>query len=245
MNTIELNQYTEAWRNLGNTLLRPCAILAISAHWYVNALAVTTMSQPRTIHDFSGFPDELFSYQYNAPGSPALAKRVVELLSPTPVIADKSQWGIDHGTWSVLAHLYPEADIPVVQLSINASLPINEHIAIGRRLAPLCDEGILVLGSGNVVHNLSRINWSAGETGLDWADRFDNHVAQLIESEPSQLADASHHPAWNLAVPTPEHFLPLAYIAGIASERNIPMSRFNFSRTLGSLSMTSYIAGTI
>ncbi len=245
MNTLELNHYTEAWRNLGNTLPRPRAILAISAHWYVNALAVTAMKQPRTIHDFSGFPDELFSYQYNAPGSPELATRVVELLSPIPVIADESQWGLDHGTWSVLAHLYPDADIPVVQLSINASLPLNEHFAIGHRLAPLCDDGILVLGSGNVVHNLSRINWSAGETGHDWADRFDEHVAQLIDSNPSHVADASRHPDWNLAVPTPEHFLPLAYIAGIASQRNIRMSRFNYSRTMGSLSMTSYIAGTI
>jgi 4,5-DOPA dioxygenase extradiol len=241
MNTIEINRFTETWRNLGDTLPRPTAILAISAHWYVNATAVTAMPNPRTIHDFSGFPDELFSVEYNAPGSPALAHRVIELLTPTPVIADDSQWGLDHGTWSVLAHLYPDADIPIVQLSINASLPIDEHIAIGRRLAPLCDEGILVLGSGNVVHNLSRINWAAGDTGYDWADRFDQHVAQIMDSDPSDLVKAPQHSDWSSAVPTPEHFLPLAYIAGIATERKTRVNRFNDARTLGSLSMTSYI----
>lgn len=243
MNTIEVNRFTESWQQLGLSLPRPRAILAISAHWYVNATAVTVMSQPRTIHDFSGFPDELFAYQYKAPGSPSLAHRVIDLLSPTSVIADDSQWGLDHGTWSVLAHLYPQADVPVVQLSINASLPLEEHMAIGRRLAPLCDEGILVLGSGNVVHNLSRINWSAGDSGHDWADRFDRHVADLMDADPSRLSESTQHPDWSAAVPTPEHFLPLAYVAGVAIERKTPVKRFNFSRTLGSLSMTSYVAG--
>lgn len=241
MNTLETNQFTESWQRLGSELPRPRAILAISAHWYVNATAVTAMTQPRTIHDFSGFPDELFAYQYNAPGCPQLAARVVELLSPTPVIVDESQWGLDHGTWSVLAHLYPDADVPVVQLSINASLPLHEHIEIGRLLAPLCDEGVLVLGSGNVVHNLSRINWAAGNVGHDWADRFDTHVAELMNHDPATLLEASRHPDWASAVPTPEHFLPLAYIAGISAERQTPAQRFNYSRTMGSLSMTSYI----
>lgn len=245
MNTIAVNQYTEAWGNVGTTLPQPRAILAISAHWYINTVAVTSMTQPRTIHDFSGFPDELFSYQYNAPGSPSLAQRVIELLNPRHVLPDDSKWGLDHGTWSVLAHLYPKADVPVVQLSIDASLTINEHIAIGRQLAPLCDEGVLVLGSGNVVHNLSRINWAAGDTGHDWANRFDEHIAGIMDSDPLKLSDAPHHPDWYLAAPTPEHFLPLAYIAGIASERNATTSRFNYLRTLGSLSMTSYIAGAI
>lgn len=244
MNTIEMNRFTESWQQLGLSLPTPTAILAISAHWYINATAVTAMSQPRTIHDFSGFPDELFAYQYNAPGSPELAARVVEFLSPTHVISDDSQWGLDHGTWSVLAHLYPQADVPVVQLSIDASLPLEDHISLGRRLAPLCDEGILVLGCGNVVHNLSRINWSAGDTGYDWADRFDEQVASLMTTDPSSVLTSSQHSDWTLAVPTPEHFLPLAYIAGIAAERGESVSRFNYSRTLGSLSMTSYIAET-
>lgn len=245
MNTIESNRFTETWQQLGISLPRPRAILAISAHWYINATAVTAMASPRTIHDFSGFPDELFEYQYNAPGDPELAARVSELLSPMTVMKDESQWGLDHGTWSVLAHLYPHADIPVVQLSINASLPLHEHIETGRRLAGLADEGILIFGSGNVVHNLSRINWSAGDSGHDWADRFDEHIAHIIETSPSQLRDANLHPDWNTAVPTPEHFLPLAYITGIALERKTQMSRFNYSRTLGSLSMTSYVAGEI
>jgi 4,5-DOPA dioxygenase extradiol len=242
MNTLEMNRFTETWQQLGMSLPRPQAILMISAHWFVHATAVTAMAQPRTIHDFSGFPDELFAYQYNAPGSPDLAHRVIELLTPMSVVADDSQWGLDHGTWSVLAHLYPSADIPVVQLSINASLPLHEHVTIGRRLAPLCDEGVLVLGSGNIVHNLSRINWTAGDTGYDWADRFDVHVAELINSDPSTVAQAVDHPDWAMAVPTPEHFLPLAYIAGIASQRGSSIKRFNQSRTMGSLSMTSYIA---
>lgn len=242
MNTLESNRFTEAWQQLGTALPRPRAILAISAHWYINAIAVTSMTSPRTIHDFSGFPDELFAFQYNAPGDPDLARRVTELLAPSTVISDDSQWGLDHGTWSVLAHLYPQADIPVVQLSINASLPLAEHIHIGRQLAPLCDEGVLVLGSGNVVHNLSRINWSAGDTGHEWANRFDEHIAHVMETSPSSLHESVRHPDWAMAVPTPEHFLPLAYITGVALERDAKISRFNDARTLGSLSMTSYIA---
>lgn len=245
MNTIEANRFTEAWQQLGISLPRPRAILAISAHWYINATAVTSMENPRTIHDFSGFPDELFRFQYDAAGNPELASKVASLLSPLEVISDDSQWGLDHGTWSVLAHLFPVADIPVVQLSINASLPLERHISLGRLLAPLCDEGVLVLGSGNVVHNLSLINWAAGDHGHDWADRFDAHVAQLMDNNPAQLLDAIQHPDWRTAVPTPEHFLPLAYIAGIAAERQTPITRFNFARTMGSLSMTSYVAGTV
>lgn len=245
MNTIESNRFTEAWQQLGQSLPKPRAILAISAHWYINAIAVTSMKAPRTIHDFSGFPDELFAFQYNAPGDPDLAQRVSELLAPRSVFSDDSQWGLDHGTWSVLAHLYPDANIPVVQLSINASLPMSDHMNIGRQLSPLCDEGVLILGSGNVVHNLSRINWGAGETGHEWANRFDEHVAHVMETSPSSLHELARHPDWNAAVPTPEHFLPLAYITGIALERDVPISKFNDARTLGSLSMTSYIVGKL
>lgn len=245
MNTIQSNRHTESWRSLGERLPRPSAILAISAHWYIASTAVTAMASPRTIHDFSGFPDELFAYQYNAPGAPLLASRVQELLAPIDVACDEHEWGLDHGTWSVLAHMYPDADIPVVQLSINARASINEHIALGRLLAPLAHEGVLVLGSGNVVHNLSRIRWDAHDTGHDWADRFDEEVAHLMDTDPSSLGRAAEHADWNMAVPTPEHFLPLAYVAGIASELGTPLSRFNYSRTMGSLSMTSYIAGDI
>lgn len=241
MNTIENNVFTETWQSLAQQFPLPKAILAISAHWYTRATAVTAMAHPRTIHDFSGFPDELFAFQYNAPGSPQLASRVQELLSPTHVIEDEDEWGLDHGTWSVLAHLYPGANVPVVQLSIDATLSIAEHISLGRKLAPLADEGVLVLGSGNVVHNLSRIQWGAGNTGADWAERFDTDVATIMATDPSHLSQVSEHADWTLAAPTPEHFLPLAYIAGIAIETQAKVSRFNYSRTLGSLSMTSYV----
>lgn len=242
MNTLELNEFTEAWRSLGERLPRPRAILAISAHWYVPGTAVTSMATPRTIHDFSGFPPELFQVQYNAPGSPELAASVVSLLSPLKVTSDDHTWGLDHGTWSVLAHMYPDANIPVVQLSIDSRLPIEEHFAIGQKLAPLTNDGVLVLGSGNVVHNLSRINWAGGNTGFEWADRFDAHIAGIMTSNPSHIVDAPQHSDWSLSAPTPEHFLPLVYIAGVASAQHAPVTAFNYERTLGSLSMTSYIA---
>ena len=242
MNTIENNMFTEAWQSFAGRVPRPAAVLCISAHWYVNATAVTAMVSPRTIHDFSGFPDELFRVQYPAPGSPDLARRVAELLHPVEVMQDTDQWGLDHGTWSVLAHMYPDADVPVVQLSIDARLPVGDHIRLGRALAPLTREGVLVLGSGNVVHNLSRMDWSAGNTGFDWADRFDETVSQAMATDPESIATLGSDPDWRAAVPTPEHFLPLAYIAGIAAELGTDVTRFNFSRTLGSLSMTSYVA---
>ncbi len=241
MNTLEQNIFTEAWQSLAARLPRPKAILCISAHWYVNATAVTAMTHPRTIHDFSGFPDELFRVQYPAPGSPELARRIADLLHPIDVILDADRWGLDHGTWSVLAHMYPDADIPVIQLSIDARLPVAEHIRLGAMLAPLTAEGVLVLGSGNVVHNLSRMDWSAGNTGFDWADRFDRTVAAAMESHPTSIADLDSDPDWRASVPTPEHFLPLAYVAGIAAELGTGVTRFNDSRTLGSLSMTSYV----
>lgn len=243
MNTLESNTFTEAWRSLAGQIPRPAAILCVSAHWYVNATAVTAMAAPRTIHDFSGFPEELSRVRYPAPGSPDLARRVAELLAPVEVVLDEEQWGLDHGTWSVLAHMYPDADVPVVQLSIDARLPLESHMALGRSLAPLADEGVLVLGSGNVVHNLSRIAWGAGDTGFDWADRFDNAVASVMSDDPAGLGSVESHDDWKTAVPTPEHFLPLAYVAGIAAQRGSTITRFNFSRTMGSLSMTSYVAG--
>ncbi len=243
MNTLEVNTFTEAWRSLAGRIPRPTAILCVSAHWYTNVTAVTAMVSPRTIHDFSGFPEELSRVQYGAPGSPDLAHRVADLLRPVPVVLDTDQWGLDHGTWSVLAHMYPDADVPVVQLSIDARLSVSDHVRLGRALAPLADEGVLVLGSGNVVHNLSRMNWGAGDTGFDWADRFDAATAEAMSTDPESIVALESHPDWPAAVPTPEHFLPLAYVAGIAAERNAVITRFNYSRTLGSLSMTSYVAG--
>jgi 4,5-DOPA dioxygenase extradiol len=213
MNALEQNRYTDAWRRLGETLPQPKAILAVSAHWETRGTAVTAMDKPRTIHDFGGFPQELFEVQYPAPGSPLLAARVRELLAPVEVRLDQS-WGLDHGTWSVLAHAFPDANVPVVQLSLDASQPPRYHYELGARLAPLRDEGVLIVGSGNVVHNLGRILWAEDARPYDWAVRFNEKVrAHLAAREHQPLIDyASLGDDARLCVPTPEHYLPLLYV---------------------------------
>lgn len=184
MNALEHNRYTEAWRDLGASGPRPRGILVISAHWYVNLSAVTAMPRPRTIHDFYGFPDELYSVQYPAPGDEALAEEVSEIVKPTWVGLDHDSWGLDHGTWSVLVHAFPNADIPVVQLSINAQQPFEYHLELGAQLASLRRQGIFVVGSGNVVHNLHRVDWDQPEDGFDWARRFDEAARRIMTSSP-------------------------------------------------------------
>ena len=216
MNTLAQNRYTSAWRQLGESLPRPGGILAISAHWYVAGTAVTAMAMPKTIHDFGGFPQALFDVQYPAPGDPALAERVRAMLSPVAVGLDHS-WGLDHGTWSVLAHVYPQADVPVVQLSIDARQPGSFHYQLAQRLRPLRDEGILILGSGNVVHNLRAINWEPDAPAFDWAARFNGFVRDHLERgdhAPLVAYEALGADA-RLAVPTPEHYLPLLYVMGL------------------------------
>lgn len=237
MNTLEDNRFTAAWRRIGQALPRPAAILVISAHWYVPATAVTAMAAPRTIHDFHGFPQALFDFRYPAPGSPALAARVRECLRPVDVAADEA-WGIDHGAWSVLAHLFPAADIPVVQLSIDRRQPAQFHYDLGRRLAVLRDEGVLILGSGNVVHNLGLLRWDAPDAAHDWALRFEQAVKdRLLLRDHAALVDWQELDAQaHLAVPTPEHYLPLLPCIA-AQQEDEPVSFPVEGIDMGSLSM--------
>lgn len=218
MNALAENQYTAAWRRIGAGMARPKAILSISAHWYVPGTGVTISTSPRTIHDFGGFPRELYRVQYPAPGDPALAQRAQKLLAPIPVVLDNS-WGLDHGTWAVLRHVYPEADIPVVQLSIDETRPPAFHYEIGRRLAPLREEGVLVLGSGNIVHNLHTYAWGQHVAdAYDWAAKFESEARQMMlagDVKPLLQYDRLG-PEAELAIPTPDHFLPLLYVLAAA-----------------------------
>ncbi len=219
MNTLAHNRYTEAWSQFGREVPRPTAILAVSAHWYIRGTAVTAMQTPPTIHDFGGFPQALFDFQYPAPGSPALAQRVREVLAPLAVRADED-WGLDHGTWSVLAHVYPQADIPIVQLSIDATQPPAFHYDLGKRLAPLRDEGVLIVGSGNVVHNLGALNWKDDAPPYDWAVRFNDAARGRVEKrEHAPLVEyQSLGNDARMSIPTPEHYLPLLYILGLQDQ---------------------------
>jgi 4,5-DOPA dioxygenase extradiol len=216
MNALEQNAFTVGWSGLGKTMPRPKAILSISAHWYVSGAAVTVHQSPRTIHDFGGFPQALYEVQYKAPGDPQLAKRVQQLLSPLPVALD-DQWGLDHGTWSVLRHVYPKADVPVVQLSIDERQPAAFHFDLGQRLAPLREEGVLIIGSGNLVHNLHAYAWGRHNPDpFDWAVNFEKRARELLLSGRSQplVAYESMGQEALLSVPTPDHYLPLLYVLG-------------------------------
>lgn len=240
MNTLSTSRWSEAWADLAHRFPRPRAILAISAHWYINATAVTAMDHPRTIHDFFGFPPELFAYQYPAPGSPELAHQVVELVAPTWIGKDLDSWGLDHGTWSILAHMYPEADIPVVQLSVDASKPAPYHLELGAALEPLRRDGVLILASGNVVHNLRAMDRARPDGGAPWAQEFDQAATALMVDQPSRITDLLDHPHHLQASPTPDHLLPLFYVAGVAQAAGQGAEVLIEGCVMGSLSMTSY-----
>ena len=243
MNTLETNRFTSAWRELGRALPRPRAVLCVSAHWFINGSAVTAMERPRVIHDFYGFPQRLFEFDYPAPGAPDVAQEIADVVKPGHVSLDVDSWGLDHGTWSVLAHVFPKADVPVVQLSLHAGEELEYHLELGARLASLRERGIFILGSGNVVHNLRLVNWKLAEQAFDWAEEFDTEVQQLMRSGPGNLAGIRAHPHFSLAVPTPEHFLPLAYLAGLAAHAHETPELLVDGGALGSLTMTSFVLG--
>ncbi|MBV9900556.1 MAG: 4,5-DOPA dioxygenase extradiol [Alphaproteobacteria bacterium] len=240
MNTLERNGFTEAWRALGRQLPKPRALLVVSAHWYFGATAVTAMARPRTIHDFYGFPQPLFDFQYPASGAPDVAGEIVEAVKPTWCGLDHDQWGLDHGAWSVLAHLYPDADVPVVQLSINALKPLDYHLELGTRLAALRRRGVMVVASGNIVHNLARIQWNRPDAAFDWAERFDEAAARQLAEAPGEALRLAGHPDYPAAVPTPDHFIPLLYLAGMAAAEGRTLDALVRGYAMGSISMSCY-----
>jgi 4,5-DOPA dioxygenase extradiol len=242
MNAIEENEFVYGWRKAGETIPKPSAILCISAHWETKGTSVTAMENPPTIHDFGGFPKELFDVQYPAPGSPELARETKQIIKKTDVDLDY-KWGLDHGCWNVIKHLYPKADIPVIQLSLDYYQTPQYHYDLAKELAHLRNRGILIIGSGNIVHNLRMVAWDklyADDYAYDWACEAKGKMIKFIlNNDHKSLVDyKSQGKSFNLAVPTPEHFLPLLYILALKGESE-KVSIFNDKSVAGSLAMTS------
>lgn len=245
MNVLQENRYTQAWRQAGQTLPRPRAIIAVSAHWYTQGTAVTAMKDPRTIHDFGGFPQALFDTRYPAPGSPELAQEIADTLAPVQVRLDH-EWGLDHGSWGVLIKMYPDADIPVVQLSVDATKPPAWHFEQGKKLAALRDSGVMIVASGNVVHNLRKVSWDGTAEAWPWALGFSQYVRDNLsyqgEAASHPLVNFMQHPDAALSNPTPEHYLPLLYVLG-ARQANEPVSVPVEGMEMGAISMLSVQVG--
>jgi 4,5-DOPA dioxygenase extradiol len=222
MNALENKSYTERLGQMREIYPNPKAILCVSAHWLTTGTWVTGMAKPKTIHDFYGFPQELFDVQYPAPGSPELAQAVVSAISEPKIQVDVSEWGLDHGTWSVLRHMFPDAKTPVVQLSVAIAMPPDYHYKLGQQLKQLREQGVLIIASGNIVHNLRKISWEADAKAHDWAIEFDERVKSLLieRNASGLLSEFQTTPAGKLSVPTPDHYYPLLYIVGAADEQD-------------------------
>lgn len=243
MNAIQETEFSQGWRKVGATLPTPAAILCVSAHWETRGTWVTAMEKPKTIHDFGGFPQELFDVQYPAPGSPEVARQTKAVITKTDVGLD-DQWGLDHGCWSVVKHLYPKADIPVLQLSIDYTRDAQYHFDLARELNALRSKGILIIGSGNMVHNLGIIDWQHQDQGFDWAIEANTRMKSMISNgDTTSLIDyGAQGSAFKLSIPTPEHYLPLLYTLGLKDKQD-DISFFNDRTIMGSISMTSLKIG--
>lgn len=244
MNAIEDNEFSQSWKKLGEKLPKPTAIVCISAHWETKGTFVTAMPKPQTIHDFGGFPQALFDVQYPAPGNPELAKEIKSSISTTEIGMDE-KWGLDHGTWSIIRPMYPKADIPVIQLSLDYTQAPAYHYQLAKQLNKLRRKGVLIVGSGNMVHNLGKIAWNKmnePEYGFDWALEANNKMKEFILTENHQalINFKNQGKAFDLAIPTPEHYLPLLYILGL-KENKEEINFFNDKAVMGSLTMTSLL----
>jgi 4,5-DOPA dioxygenase extradiol len=237
MNAIEDNEYSRTWTKMGKELIKPKAILCVSAHWQTRGTSVTAMDKPKTIHDFGGFPDELFNAQYPAPGSPELAKETADIVKKTKIELDH-EWGLDHGAWSVLKPMFPEADIPTFQLSLDYTKPPQYHFELAQELKELRKKGVLIMGSGNIVHNLGLVQWT--EKAFDWAIEFDEKIKnQILSGDFQPIVDYKKFgKAAELSIPTNEHYLPLLYTLALKDKKE-EVQFFNEKTTMGSISMRS------